>query len=400
MISRNMFSRLAVLLIAVLAISGCGQSDLSLPKQSNDKVVLKPGGTEQVRIVTTKPDGTSEARIEYSDNRTAVTSYRADKTLAEVKIWYPAAKDSTVRQLQRHAVYDTDGKTYVSNVEYYPDGKLMRQGTNFGGSVIFESYSFAPDGKTVVRHQRFVKKDKWLATFDESIAANGAVISSLELKPDNSTVVTTFTDKGVKTSETKADALGSTVTTQFFYPDGITVYKLLERGPSTVTVTMKRFDGTNIVKREINAGSMTVAYFTEKGEPAFKQTFTVDKVQTPDGGTLKRYRLTYAAETNAKDAVLRSVYTADDGTTPKTVTIYHQPTGSGRIEKTFAADGTLAKVEVYDSNGKVIATTTHTPSENLRETLPAKLMELEAFERPPGPTGIYPFNPYSMYGDY
>ena len=44
MISRNMFSRLAVLLVAILALSGCNQSDLSLPKQTNDKVVLKPGG--------------------------------------------------------------------------------------------------------------------------------------------------------------------------------------------------------------------------------------------------------------------------------------------------------------------------------------------------------------------
>ncbi len=177
MISRNTFSRLAVLLIATVALSGCGQhSELSLPKQANDKVILKPGGAEQVRFVNTKPDGSSEVRIEYSDNRTAVSSYRANKTLAEVNIWYPAAKDSTVRQLQRHAIYDTDGKTYVSNVEYYPDGKLLRQGTNFGGGQIFESYSFAADGKTVARHQRFVKKDKWIANFDESYAANGAVI--------------------------------------------------------------------------------------------------------------------------------------------------------------------------------------------------------------------------------
>ncbi|CAN5146187.1 hypothetical protein BH10CYA1_BH10CYA1_38470 [soil metagenome] len=400
MISRTSFSRLSLLLIAILALSGCGPSELSLPKQTHDKVILKPGGAEQVRFVDTKPDGSSVVRIEYSDNRTAISTYRANKTLAEVNIWYPAAKDSTVRQLQRHAVYETDGKTYVSNVEYYPDGKLLRQGTNFGGSTIFESYSFAPDGKTVARHQRFVKKDKWIADLDQSYAANGAVISTLALQSDNSTTITTFTDKGVKTSEAKADALGSTITTQFFYPDGVTVYKLMEQGPSTVTLTLKRFDGTNIVRREISSGSMTVAYFTEKGEPAYKQTFTVDKVQTPDGGSVKRYRLTYAAESDTQNNTLRSVYTADDGTTPKTVSIYHQPTGSGRVEKTFAKDGTLAKVEVYDGNGKIIATTIHTPSENLRESLPAKLMEQEGFDRPPAPTGVYPFNPYSMYGDY
>jgi hypothetical protein len=402
MISRKSFSLFSTLIIATLALSGCGRSgDLSLPKHTDDKVILKPGGAEQVRFVTSKPDGSSEVRIEYSDNRTAISFHRADKTLAEVKIWYPAPKGSTVRQLQRHAVYEPDGRTYVSNIEYYPDGKLLRQGTNFGGSTIFESYSFEPDGITVARHQRFVKpKDKWVENFDESYAANGAVISSLALQTDGSTIITTFTDKGVKTSVAKADALGSTITTQFFYPDGVNVYKLLEQGPNTVTLTLKRFDGSNIVKREINAGSMSVYYFTEKGEPAYKQTFTVDKLQTPDGGSVKRYRLTMAAETDTKDNVLRQVNTADDGTTPKTVTIYQQPTGSGRIEKTFAADGTLAKVEVYDGKGKVIASTPHTPSENLRESLPTKLMELEIFDRPPGPTGIYPFNPYSEYGDY
>jgi hypothetical protein len=165
-------------------------------------------------------------------------------------------------------------------------------------------------------------------------------------------------------------------------------------------VTLKRYDGTNIVKREISAGSMTVAYYTEKGEPAYKQTFTVDKLKTPDGGSIKRYRLTYAALTDTKDNTVYSVYTADDGTTPKSVTINHQSTGSGRIEKTYAADGTLALVEVFDAKGKKIASTPHKPSENLREKLPAKLMELEPFEHPPGPTGVYPYNPYSMYGDY
>lgn len=399
--SRKSLALLPLLLAACLALSGCGQnSDLSLPKQTNNKVVLKPGGTEQVRFVTTRADGGFDVRIEYSDNRTAVASHRADKSLAEVNIWYPAPKGSTARQLQRHAVYEADGKTYVSVVDYYPDGKLLRQGTNFGGSTIFESYNFAPDGKTVTRHQRFVKKDKWLANFDESYGDGGVVLSSLLLNGDGSTVVTTFSDKGVKTSVAKADALGSTIMTEFYYPDGVNVYKWVEQGPYTVTVILKRYDGTNIVKREINANSMTVAYFTEKGEPAYKQTFTVDKLQTPDGGSIKHYRLTYAAQTDTQDHTLFSVYTADDGTTPKSVSTYQQPPGAGRIEKTFAADGTLAKVEVYDSNGKKIASTDHTPSENLRETLPAKLMELEPFERPPAPTGVYPVNPYSMYGDY
>lgn len=390
-----------MLLAACLALSGCGRNtDLSFPKQSKDKVVLKPGGDEQVRFVKNRPDGGFDETIEYSDNRRAIATHRADKTLAEVNIWYPAPKGSTVRQLQRHAVYEPDGKTYVSVVDYYPDGKLQRQGTNFGGSTIFESYSFAADGKTVTRHQRFIKKDKWVANFDESYAANGAVISALVLQTDGSTVITTSNDKGVKVSVRKADALGSTITTEFYYPDGVNVYKVVEQGPSNVTVTLKRYDGTNIDKREISASSMTVAYYTEKGEPAYKQTFTVDKLKTPDGGSVKRYRLTYAALTDTKDNTLYSVYTADDGTTPKSVTINHQSTGSGRIEKTFAADGTLALVEVFDAKGKKIASTPHKPSENLREKLPAKLMELEPFEHPPGPTGVYPFNPYSMYGDY
>lgn len=401
--SRKYLALLALLLVIVAGLATIGsrqKSELSLPKSTTNSVILKPGGAEQVRFVTSKPGGGFDERIEYSDNRTAVATHRADKTLAEVKIWYPAPEGSTVRQLQRQAVYEADGKTYVSVVDYYPDGKLQRQGTNFGGSTIFESYSFAADGKTVARHQRFVKKDKWVANFDESYAANGAVISSLLLQTDGSTVITTFTDKGVKTSVAKADSRGSTITTEFYYPDGVNVYKRLEQGPNTVTLTLLRFDGTKIVKREINAGSMTVAYYTEKGEPSYKQTFTVDNLQTPDGGSIKRYRLTYAAQTDTKDNTLLAVYTADDGMTPKTVTIYHQPPGSARIEKTFAPDGTLAKVEVYDKDGKKIASTPHTPSENLRETLPAKLMELERFDRPPGPTGIYPYNPYSMYGEY
>lgn len=218
MISRRNISLVPTLMLALFALCGCGGGgDVSLPQVDNDKVILKPGGTEQLRFVSTRPDGTEEVRTEYVDNRTAVSNYRADKTLAEVKIWYPAPQGSTVRQLQRHAVYDTDGKTYVTNVEYYPDGKLSRQGTNFGGSTIFESYSFAPDGKTVSRHQRFVKKDKWIANFDESYAANGAVIAQLSLQADNSTVITTFTEKGVKTSVARADALGSTITTEYLY---------------------------------------------------------------------------------------------------------------------------------------------------------------------------------------
>lgn len=398
--SRKYLPLLPLLIGACLVLSGCGQkSDLSFPKQTENKVILKPGGAEQVRFVTSNPGGGFDVHIEYSDNRTAIATHRADKSLAELNIWYPAAEGSKVRQLQRHATYEGDGKTYVSVVDYYPDGKLQRQGTNFGGSTIFESYSFASDGKTVARHQRFVKKDKWVANFDESYAANGTVTSSLLLNTDGSTVITSFSDKGVKTSVAKADALGSTITTEFYYPDGVNVYKLLEQGPSTVTLTLLRYDGTKVVKREINAGSLTVAYYTEKGDPAYKQTFTVDKLQTPDGGSIKHYRLTYAAETDAKDNTLLSVYTADDGTTPKSVTVYHRP-GSGRIEKTFAADGTLAKVEVYDNDGKKIASTDHTPSENLREKLPEKLLSLEPFDRPPAPTGVFPYNPYSMYGEY
>lgn len=162
-------------------------------------------------------------------------------------------------------------------------------------------------------------------------------------------------------------------------------------------MTLKRFDSTLVVKREVTPTALNVFYFTEKGEPLYKQTFTVDKLQTSDGGTIKRYRLTYAAETDVKDDALRSVYLHDDGVTPKTVTVYHRPKGSGHVEKTFAANGTLAKVEVYNGDGKVIASTTHTSAENLRESLPGRLLELETFDRPPEPTGVYPFSPYSMY---
>jgi hypothetical protein len=391
MILRKISALLPALVIAALALTGCGRSgDLSFPKQAENKVILKPGGAELVRFADNKPDGSSQVRIEYADNRTAFSSYRANKTLAEVTILYPAPKGSTKRQLQRHALFEVDGKTLISNVEYYADGKLAKQGTNFGGSTIFESYSFASDGVTIARHQRFVKKDKWLPVFDESYAASGAVTSSLALQTDGSVEITTFTDKGVKASLSKATADGITITTSYFYPDGINIYKVVEQGSSSTKVTLKRFDGTNIVVREVSESSLSVDYFTEKGETFYRQSFTVNTVQTPDGGTVKQYRLNYASELDTKGNILRQVYMQDDGTTPKSVTINHQPAGSGHVDKTFALDGTLAKVEVYDANSKVIATTIHTSSENISEKLPAKLTTLEKFERPPAPTGKFP----------
>lgn len=398
MIARKSFALLLPLL-AAFALVGCGRSpELSLPKQSDSKVILKPGGAEQIRFVTRKPDGSSEVRIEYTDNRSALEIRRGDDTIAEVKVWYPAAKNSSTRQLQRHILFDADGKTFLSNVEYYPNGKLAKQGSTFGGSTIYESYSFRPDGHTVLRHQRFVKTDKWQAVFDETYGDNNSVLSSLAVQPDGSTVVTTWNDKGVKASSCKTDSYGANITTEYYYPDGVAVYKLVEQGTYSTTVTLKRFDGTPIVKREVNAGQLQTFYYNEKGEPFYKQTFTVDKLQTPDGGTVSRYRLTWAAETDTKDNVLRSIYFADDGVTPKTVTVYNQPANTGRVDKTYAADGTLAKVEVYDASSKIIATTNHTPSENLREKLPPRLMQLETFDRPPAPTGksTFHFEPYDF----
>ncbi len=397
-------SRLAVipLMVAIgaaLSLSRCGggEANLSISKPAADKVLLKPGGSEAVRFVEKHSDRTYEVRIEYSDGKTAHNQYRADQTLVEVTVYYPAPKGGTERQLQRHASYEVDGKTYVAYSEYYRNGKTARQGNQFGDKTIFEVYSFKSDGITVSRHQRFIYNDKWRTVFDQSYGQDGAVLASSVLEADNTLTTTTFDEKGVKTSERKEDGDGVTIKTAYFFADGKNIEKSVEQGPSAVTTTILRLDGTPVVKREVDDRSLAVTYYNSKGSKTLVQNFVVDQTPTADGGTIKHYRLTSVNQFNAKEELHEQITFAVDGVTPATVTVYRQPLGPGRVEKTFAEDGSLAKEVVYGADFQVASTTAHDPAENIREDIPALWTTLEPFEKPPLPTGKFG---YSDYGEH
>jgi len=400
-------SALALLAVFVaVMLSGCNNTGkLSLPEKPSKEVVLKAAtAQEQFRTVHYKHGVKTDAQIEYVDGSTAFVTYRADATVAQVQVFYQAPKGSAVRPLKRLAIYLADGKTYLRYTDYFADGTVQKTGTLSSDGKSFETYTFTADVHQMTRHQHFIKDDTWKVETDLSLYPDGSIQSQAKLQADGSLVTTAYSPTGVRTMETNSDKWGSTITTTTYWPDGQQVAKVVQRNSYMVTVETHREDGTLAEKRLFYSSSMTVFIYGPGAVPQFKQEWTLDTpapalpgVPAPD----KTYHLKSLYELNAKEQTLREIDFADDGVTPKAVSIYDPDTSTWQVRtaRTYAADGTLAKVEVKDASGTVVSTTDHTPGENIHEKFPHEWMIQRSYETPPEPTKVSPSYPY-MGGEY
>lgn len=391
---------------AVLLLSGCGRSDRSQDKQHipaalSQQIVLKPAKAgEKIRYVDFAPDHVTklDARVEYTDGTTALITYRHDQTIASATVLYPLGEKQTKRQVARELTFDKDGKTYVSETSFRPDGTVSHRGSRTGAAT-YEAFAYQADGTTVARHQSFSMIDNaWKIALDASFRADGTQDSLGKLLADKSFETDAFGADGTTViSKALMNSTETELDTQYFWP-GTTVLrkKTIQQGYQVVVETYRQ-NGVIAERRTFGYqfSSMTVDVFDAKGVLSFEQLWaaipaTAGATASADSAKPKpqeqQYRLTEVKQMRADGNVATDIDFNIDGktirrevqTAPGSTNVW-----SARTVRSYAHDGTLELVEQYDAKNNLVKSEKHTPADGLRPHVAPALTASRPYDSPP-----------------
>jgi hypothetical protein len=436
-----------LLATVALVLSGCGKSARSDAEDSvfklNDRAHLrqvKKGETpsEKLRIVQLAPDGITKtgAIIQYVDGRTALVHYRTEGahkgTMSDAQEFFavPEPKvegndaekkpvelkplESTLagRKLRRDMQFDVDGHTFLKDTVYDENGTLVHAG-KLTAPTIYDAFDFVDvqspaalkvdignnsASRAVLRHVEYTltkdKKPKWVLAVDETYFPDGVhqTVGTLD-DGDGSFVTLTYTHESVLVSKATKNQWGSELATEFYETDGKTLKQKVTQ--TVYSVILEHYASGVITDRRMfssNNRAMEITFFVA-GKERIKQTWSLPSdAKVNDDGTVdgSKYVLDRLQLTNP-DGSVKVIELADDHKTPKTITILPKESAGSSVfsfwvahtTKTFRADGTLEKVEVYKAGGKIVSTKTYTAAQNVREPIPQKYLQAPPFEQPP-----------------
>lgn len=319
--AKGLFSALAVVFVAVLALSlsGCKQEEATSqppqpqPVQYVIKTFPKPDTSDEFQqIHTFLPNGTLvKVEIQYRDGRTVTQLYRPDQTVSEV-------------------------------TETHPHTDRTKAVTHYG-----------PDGQTV--------------TDKTTYRLNGNVDAKTTYNADGSSATTRYRMDGKRLYSESTKAADGTENHTFYQKDGKTLWAKGVRKPNQdVRVEMYDDTGTNITMvREVFSEKVEITVYSG-GKPHYKQMYQVygsyyryntligiDEFES-DGKTVKRH-LDFEPWSGYGAAGVRSATDYVGGVKSEV--------------RNYRYDGTLETRQRYTPGNSTPAVTKHASSEQLTEPL-------------------------------
>lgn len=372
-------------LVAILAIGfavytvGPGVSTSSpYPDHTKVRVNAPPASTgEDIRYITYKDKDSNvpeQVQIEYKSGVTGYIFYRVDGTIRETTEYYPAPKDSSVRQLRSGSLRTDDGTAFLSDRGFREDGTLVREGNRLSDGS-YEVHFYFADGTSLQRNLLLDAAGKLV--MEKAFFEGGALKASSQRDSVGRMIATTYFQDGKKESVITVPAnYYENVDAVYYFPDGVTMRLHIVYNNYGYAADYFREDGTlRLSTTESMYSTQGQAYwlhFDAKGKKTLRQTFRVEMTKDSTGKPVKTYLLRTVEELDAAGNTSREIGLAADGVTPNRVRIPSVP-GSyyGGTIKTFRPDGTIEKVEVRNSRDDVVSTRTYTAAENKREAIPA-----------------------------
>lgn len=343
---------------------------LPFPATKTSRIQLPPQEAgERRRIVRYDVDGFTplDASVEFQNGDTGLVVYRANGTVRQFYRYYPvdprgATGAIASAQLKAFVVLDEIGRHWISDEQFRADGSLLRSGKRVesGDYLVIGRHE---DGLSVSFQTVF--KDNGVLKRQETFYQNGQSKLVLDVKSVIEKEQTTFYADG--SLESKLTWLGPAEAGEYFYGDGLTLKMKFARYYHSDSMWTLRWP-------------VKVEYFNPDGSLDHRRLFTHDYMEVElvvDGvEVLQRWKmLDIALAPESRLAIgnfrLESVRLAGvngqktlqyvigaDGSLEEH---YRESAPSGgelRVIRYIGADGTVFKVEVRDSESKLVSEST------------------------------------------
>lgn len=387
--SSSKLYKFCFLIIMIVMFCSCSDHSrelhkLPFPSKTKVRLSLPRSPDERIRQVDYYlPDGLTKEHsiVDYRNGVMEEIEYWDTGSKRESIKYYPAQTETGIRRIRCKALYQRDGKTFVSHVVYRLDGTMERRGRELEDGT-YESTYFFNDGLTVERSRKFDRKRRFVG--EKLYRRNGTLTA--EISPEDAELhISLFNTSEKRTASYFRNKIGEERGT-VYAQDGDTIHVIYDRDRLLFQADYYDDKGVLVQHSQKLAGVLQISAID--GEGIFRQEWRDHR--STEG--VIRETLNAVEEFGADRKVFRTIQMSGDGRYPVQV---EYVSAKGKILNVL--DGSslhILQIEEYDQTGVSISRRKGAPGEC--EHISAARLEMPLRDALPnfkdfGPARIYDY---------
>jgi len=331
------------------------------------EVRLEVGQGAEIRTVELYPDRITAKHSIANHGDGSITNYwyRPDGTI-EKAVTESKADEKGTRTMLRYAEVAADGRSYVLDIEYKPDGTKAKETRLAADGSMVRNY-FHTNGNTRRAQTILREKQGWKLSQEDLFREDASLAESLRNLDNKAWERKFFSESGVLVGLKAMGAWESRYTEVAYFGDGKTKSREVVQNSSGTTLTTYRANGSREFERSwsgpVAGSSMRLMAYDDMDRQTYQQWWNYT------GGEYKVWLVKIFREDKT---LAKTLYL--DNSKGESMEIVH--TGDGEyggnyMRRNFRQDGTLSWEEDVQNN-KDVAKREFTVEQNIRMQNPAE----------------------------